>query len=181
MLNLLRTKRNILTRGLPKTSQSDSYHAGDDGEYEAGWWVRRNLSNNRTRYISETLNGDQIVIDRATGLWWPKDLAGAGCIGGLTDTWNDLLDFCNALSFAGFSDWRMPNINELFSITYQNDPDYFLDRFIFDNTDFRSLYWSSTTLTYFTSKALTYSRSDSFIYGTGKTVFCYIHPCRGGV
>jgi len=49
-----------LSRGLPKTGQETSYFSGDDGEYEAGWWSGLLNANNRTRFIVESINGDEI-------------------------------------------------------------------------------------------------------------------------
>ncbi|MCX5673936.1 MAG: DUF1566 domain-containing protein [Planctomycetota bacterium] len=31
-------------------------------------------------------------------------------------TWNAAIDYCEALEYAGFTDWRMPNMQELFSL-----------------------------------------------------------------
>ena len=60
--------RFIHSRGLPKTGQTVKYADGDDGDYEAGWWKGKLVSNNKTRFIQKRIDGDDIVFDRATGL-----------------------------------------------------------------------------------------------------------------
>ncbi len=112
----METKQTILTRLLPKTGQTTVRRTGDDGTYQSGWWKGKSVSDNLERFISKTLDGDDVVIDKATGLMWPKDFNGSGANSGNTANWNASIDYCNSLSFAGFSDWRLPNINELISI-----------------------------------------------------------------
>ena len=51
------------------------------------------------------------VTDQRTGLEWQKQ------DDGITRTWQAALDYCNGLSLAGHTDWRLPNIKELESIT----------------------------------------------------------------
>ena len=57
----------------------------------------------------ETLSGDTVVTDDVTGLQWTK-----GHVSGAT--WKEALKYCQDLTYAGYSDWRLPNINELKSI-----------------------------------------------------------------
>lgn len=138
--------KNIITRGLPKTGQTISYQAGDDGDdrYEAGWWVRRLNANNRQRWIAKTIAGDDIVLDRATGLMWAADGNAAGCNNGANITWANAIIYAEGLMFAGFTDWRLPNVKELMSIVNYG---LFLPPISqppFSNT-FTHCYWSSTT------------------------------------
>jgi hypothetical protein len=85
---------------------------GQDGFYQTG-------CPSDDRFVD---NGDGTVTDICTGLMWQKDMAdvnGNGRLGGgLEDaaTWQDALKYCEALSFAGYYDWRLPNIRELESI-----------------------------------------------------------------
>ncbi len=55
-----------------------------------------------------------IVRDRSTGLIWQDD------INYLTNlpykTWEENIDYCESLNLGGYSDWRMANVNELYSI-----------------------------------------------------------------
>lgn len=109
-------KKLNLSRLLPKTGQVTSYRDGDDGYYEVGWWRGRLNANNKERFIEKTISGDVIIIDRATGLVWPKDFENVGGFWGMSSYWTSRIDDCLSLSFAGFTDWRMPNINELTSL-----------------------------------------------------------------
>jgi hypothetical protein len=56
-------------------------------------------------------NGDGTVTDSETGLMWQQLSADAG-----TMTWQEALAYCEELSLAGYTDWRLPNLNELISI-----------------------------------------------------------------
>ncbi|MBN1421343.1 MAG: DUF1566 domain-containing protein [Planctomycetes bacterium] len=51
---------------------------------------------------------------------WQKDTAdvpGDGTVGGEDSVlWCDALRYCEGLTFAGYDDWRLPNIRELLSI-----------------------------------------------------------------
>jgi len=102
-------KQFVFTRYLPKSGQTIQYVAGDDGDWEAGW-------NIGARFITKTISGDDIVIDRATGLMWPRDFAGDGGFSGGLAYWSGGVGWCGGLNFAGFTDWRLPNVRELLSI-----------------------------------------------------------------
>lgn len=141
----METGQTILTRFLPKTGQTISYRTGDDGYYEKGWWEDLLTDDNLNRFIDKTLEGDAVVIDRATGLMFPADGQSAGCNNdaGLAN-WEDAIDYCNALDFAGFTDWRLPNLQELGSILRMHVG---ISRHIYSNWSNISVfnYWTSTT------------------------------------
>ena len=61
-------------------------------------------------------NGDGTVTDLSTGLMWAKDMHSAGCNHGKMLTWQGAMQYAKSLSFAGYSDWRLPSIKELVSI-----------------------------------------------------------------
>ncbi len=109
-------RKFVLTRGLPKTGQITSYVAGDDGEFEAGWWHGRLIANNKMRLLLRTIAGDDVVFDRATGLMWAADGSGAGCNNGNPLTFAAAIALANGLDFAGYTDWHIPNVSELHSI-----------------------------------------------------------------
>jgi hypothetical protein len=58
-----------------------------------------------------TDNGDSTVTDNQTGLMWTKNANLPGYL-----FYSQSIDFCNTLTFAGYTDWRMPEIWELFSL-----------------------------------------------------------------
>lgn len=100
---------------------------------------------------SFTDNGDKTITDSATGLMWEQDDSGPM-------DWDTAISTCESATTAGHSDWRLPNIKELHSITdYSNAPSYngkpALDTTYFNATEFNNeegnadygYYWSSTT------------------------------------
>jgi hypothetical protein len=73
----------------------------------------------------------ETVTDRCTGLMWQRDLAdlsGDGVIGATgngqdrTPSWCEALRYCENLTYAGFSDWRLPNARELESLADRSGP-----------------------------------------------------------
>lgn len=179
-------KRKILTRGLPKTGQITSYRTGDDGDLEIGWWKGSTAANNRTRFIAKTIGGDDVVIDLATGLMWAADGNGAGGNNGTLALWNGGIDYCLGLTFAGYSDWRLPNIKEHFSIVEYDkalrDAAEPLINPLFDNIGRVEPYWTSTTVVYDTTKAHSMGFSIGIIYAEDKaTYFNRLLSVRGGL
>jgi hypothetical protein len=72
-------------------------------------------------------NGDGTVTDANTGLTWEKQSYGDGSVHDIvnTYTWDQAFSAhvatLNTMSFAGHTDWRVPNVRELQSIAnYQN-------------------------------------------------------------
>ncbi len=89
---------------------------GDDKTFFV-MYVRDNTSDN---YGVNNFrdNGDGTVTDLATGLMWKKDDSGSGM------EWKDALAYCEDLSYAGHTDWRLPDAKELQSIVdYSRMPD----------------------------------------------------------
>lgn len=55
-------------------------------------------------------NGDGTISDLATGLMWMKDDYGQSIM------WEEALAYCENMEFAGYDDWKLPNVKELHSI-----------------------------------------------------------------
>lgn len=164
----------IFSRGLPKTGQTVQYRLGDDGTYESGWWIKRLIATNRTRYVDKTINGDVVVIDRATKLMWPKNWAGDGANSGNAVTWNDGIDWALALDFAGFKDWRLPNYFEIVSLLNFSLYNPSFPTTVFDNVD-TITYWTSTTYPVTTTSAFRTGLNNVSMYwedksGTNKVI-----------
>lgn len=60
-------------------------------------------------FNSTTINGDVIVTDSTTGLIWQKTYVS-------DKNWLEALDYCKNLTYAGYTDWRLPDKNELASL-----------------------------------------------------------------
>ena len=130
---------------LPATGQQQCYDpqgrcvlchdSGQDGE----------LLHGRPWPIPRFLPGDDVVVDRLTGLGWRR----AADLTGMAVTWPEALAaVCelNHRTLAG-KPWRLPNINELESLVDCNrhTPALPADAAF---TDLRGGYWSSTTSAY---------------------------------
>lgn len=82
--------------------QDDSLY-GQDAHYISG------------SSMSYTDNGNGTITDDVTGLMWQQDPSAS------TYTWEEAVDYCNALKLGGYDDWRMPSAKELFSLSDFNE------------------------------------------------------------
>lgn len=161
---------------LPKTGQTTSYSAGDDGALQKG------VSLPSPRFKD---NNNGTVTDNFTGLMWSKNAN----MGGAAMTWQQALDFVNVIDGSGiygYSDWRLPNRREL--------------RSLIDHSQFRPAlpvghpftnlpgltdpttgtdFWSSTTDPYTFELAWYVDLYDGDVYVDAKTVSHYLWPVRG--
>ena len=153
--------------GVVKTGQTTVYNAGDDGTYQTGL------------AFDYTDNGDGTVTDNNTSLMWIQDGTGSGCNNGSTATWSEAIDFCEALDYAGHTDWRLPNAKELHSIVVYEGTVPFINKTYFTNTA-NSCYWTSTTHVPATTYALVVNFSSGYVSYGDKTNAYYIRPVRGG-
>ena len=60
-------------------------------------------------YVSLTENDEEVVFDKSTNLYWQKDSE-------QVETWAEALSYCETLEYAGYTDWRLPNKNELITL-----------------------------------------------------------------
>ena len=81
----------------------------------------------------------QTLIDRLTHLEWATSPESAPM------TWSSAVSFATNSSLCGYTDWRLPNINELASLLHYEEPSRWLQAQGFNNLAVYD-YWSSTTL-----------------------------------
>ena len=128
-------------------------------------YVRANTAYGINQFVN---NGNGTITDNATGLMWMQNDNGAGL------TWENALIYAENLSYAGYSDWRLPDTKELQSIVdYTRSPSTTNSAAInpmFNCTQITNeggvadypWYWSNTTFS-----------SSSTATGTSATYFCF--------
>lgn len=172
IITILLTGLTIRCHGgeLPDTGQYGDYTAtfGEDSDY--------NFTASSPSY---TDNGDGTVTDNLTGLMLVKDGNSAGCNNGNTLTWEQALTFCEELNFAGYTDWRLPNVKELESIVDCGTFNPAINTLYFLNTK-NSNYWTSTTFKPNTGYAWVVVFNNGYVNITNKTNSYYVRAVRGG-
>ncbi len=92
-------------------------------------------------------NDDSTITDEATGLMWAQDDSGVGM------EWEEALAYAENSEYAGYDDWRLPNIKELQSIADYSGAFPAMDTSVFNLTELVNImnqtdypfYWSSTS------------------------------------
>ena len=67
----------------------------------------KNRDGSQTKYKKIEKNGDLIIEDPVSGLFWQRDIPTEGMI------WKDAEKYCLELEYGGYKDWRLPKISEL--------------------------------------------------------------------
>jgi hypothetical protein len=119
-------------------------------------------------------NGDGTVSDAFTGLMWQQAEVESKM------DWEAAISYCEGLSLAGYSDWRLPNRKELRSIVDYTVYGPAIDTVYFPNA-VSSNYWSSTTRAGNTGNA--WGIYFSYGYGSNggdKSNAYYVRAVRGG-
>ncbi len=77
-------------------------------------YVRGNTAYGSNQFVD---NGNGTITDNATGLMWMQNDNGTGVL------WKDALSYAENATYAGYSDWRLPDTKELQSIVdYTRSP-----------------------------------------------------------
>jgi len=155
--------------GLPKTGQKTSFAAGDDGD------LQRGIPWPEPRFID---NGNGTVTDKVSGLMWTKDVQEIP----LKMNWYDGIKTCNDLVFAGYDNWRLPNVREMLSLIDFGVYDPALpDGHPFINVKPSDSYWSSTTSLPHTAQAWHMDMTNGSVRRNNKTSNMYhVWPVRRG-
>ena len=106
------------TLELPRTGQTLCYDAtgatvscsstGQDGEYQLG------VAWPNPRFTPVPGFEADCITDNLTGLVWVTTSS-------ITMTWQGALDYANNLVRCGEDDWRLPNVNEMFSLIHTGE------------------------------------------------------------
>jgi hypothetical protein len=171
---------------LPRTGQMLCYNStgaitacngtGQDGDTLKGTvW-------NNTRFTDQA-NGT--IQDNLTDLIWSKDANAPGpdsCAPATTKNWQNSLDYIkclNTYSYLSFSDWRLPNQNELSSLVNyaQLNQAAWLTGVGFTGVQ-AVYYWSSATSADSTADAWGVDMGDGDVDGDNKTYSQFVWPVR---
>jgi hypothetical protein len=181
-----------------KTGQTLCFNAGGGVIACAGTGQDGELQKGITRAYAD--NGDGTVTENQTGLMWEKlddnDTAGI-------HDWDDTYTWVNAFGkittlntppcFAGYCDWRLPNINELVSLTKRSAVSPAIDVAFFHtgcapgctattcSCTQSDYYWSSTTDETNRSDAWLVDFIGGSIYAPPKDGTYYVRAVRGGL
>ncbi|MGD2176182.1 MAG: DUF1566 domain-containing protein [Anaerolineae bacterium] len=103
-------------------------------------------------------NGDGTITDSAASLMWLQDDSGEGL------DWESALAYADSSNYAGYDDWRVPNVKELQSIVDYSGVYPAIDQTYFNITDEDSYYWSSTSA-YFSPQSPGYTYAWYVAFG----------------
>lgn len=135
-----------------------------------------------------TTNANGTVTDTKTGLMWKQcteGLSGVGCATGTarTFTWQAILRQAQSVNttggFAGFTDWRVPNVNELRSIVEWQCTNPMINLSVFPNTA-PAVFWSSSPIAASSSSAWVIDFHDNLSYWGAKYYEFQARLVRGG-
>jgi hypothetical protein len=119
---------------------------------------------------SLTDNGNGTVTDNRTGLTWQQGEPGSM-------TWGAALGYCEGRDLGGATDWRLPNIKELESLTDDTRYNPAIDTAFFPGAS-ASDYWSSTTHAYYPDSAWVVGFYDGYVGNYGKGTSYYVRCVR---
>lgn len=135
---------------------------------------------------------DGTVTDRRTGLMWKQCSEGqtttkTPCDTGSPDdyTWQEALQHAAAVEsnggFAGYTDWRLPNKNELASLVERSCDEPAINSVLFPETE-DSSYWTSSPSVYddFTNVSWGVDFFDGTINGGFNSLNHHVRLVRGG-
>jgi hypothetical protein len=117
---------------------------------DAAQLPRRNASPQGGRTIGQYIDhGNGTITDTETGLMWKRcaeGLSGVNCEEGKLEkyTWDDAVESFKDVEYAGYSDWRLPTVDELKTLLYcSKDGSATINQQAFPNTE-ASPVWSGS-------------------------------------
>jgi len=152
---------------------------GSPDTIKSEYWYVRAVRGGNSGLSSFVNNNDGTITDKSTELMWQQDTGNNS----QPMTWKAGLSYCENLSLAGYTDWRLPNIRELASLVDLSRYNPSIDTGYFSNT-LLNYYWSSTTYEYlsYTNFAWGISFDKGYLStpGGGKSGSVYVRCVRGG-
>jgi len=152
---------------IPKTGKTGKYRTGDDGDLQKG------VSWPTPRFVD---CGNGIITDNLTGLMWEQAPTTT------QKSWLDALAYVADLTLGEFSDWRLPNRNELrsmvnYDLTYNSS---WLGWQGFSQLQADDYYWSSTSYAPTAWHAwVVFLLEEGHAGNYSKTGSCYVWAVRG--
>ncbi len=119
---------------------------------------------------------NEAEYDKLTGLMWVKDGNAAG-----QKNWNQATSYANNLTLCGYTDWRLPTINELKSLINYSDtvsPANWLNANGFSSIQ-ADTYWSSTVYSVSDGIAWLVDMNNGFVSGDFQAFNDCVLPVRG--
>lgn len=191
--------KTIAQGELLKTGQTTQYGGyADDGYYKKGLPRAYNIltTGQHAGTTSITINAktdihsNNCVYDLRTRLMWSRYASagvGPGSQGWLPWTTNvdgegifNYVAAANAAKLAGYSDWRVPNLLELFSLSVIQAPSGLPDPVAFPEWSTDPYYWSSTTKPNQVALAMALDFGPSDTAGRSKADLWAVILVRGG-
>ena len=127
------------------------------------------LSFLKAEFIRDDSNS--IVIDTSTNLIWQDDNVTA-----VKKNWSEAITYCEDMSLGVYSDWHLPNYNELYMIVDKSKSDPTISG-VFQNT-ISSHFWTSTVYVIDDSKAWGIKFDNGHDFSYGKTTTFYVRCVR---
>ena len=150
-----------------RTGLTTSYRTGDDGFHESGL------------DFDYTNNGNGTITDNITGLMWISDpINNVGEPFDATMPFTTALMNTSALSYAGHSDWRVPNFHELTTLLRFGGSTPFISDPTLFHVEGSTSYWTSTSHIHDDTRAWVIRFDRMSISHMGKSSQYWVRPVR---
>ncbi len=151
------------------------FYGHSDYVYEENYYFVRCVRDGELDNLNFTRNDTtKTVSESVTNLQWQDDET----VTSNNASWSDALGYCENLTLASKTDWRLPNQNELLSIVDYSRDDIAIDNAFENNAS--SYYWSSSSLTSNTTHAFNVHFFRGSTHYNEKSNDYYIRCVRGG-